>query len=72
MVGEEMRTFKEFRKQMEGAHDCELCHGKIFVIEIDKFGNQFCGYCKQKVNYPIATTEEMLRWIDEKEKNETS
>ena len=35
----------------EQAHDCEKCHGKIVLIEIDMSGNTYCGYCHQKVNY---------------------
>lgn len=65
-----MRTFKEFSKQMEGAHHCEKCQGKLFAIRMDLFGNQYCGYCGERVIYPQATKEEILNWMKEKEKNE--
>lgn len=62
-----MRSFKEFQKELEMSHNCEKCHGKIIVIKVDKLGNQYCGYCGEKVNYPTPTTEEILRWVEEKD-----
>jgi hypothetical protein len=32
-------------------HDCEKCHGKIVLIERDAFGNTYCGYCHERVDY---------------------
>jgi thiol-disulfide isomerase/thioredoxin len=32
-------------------HDCEKCHDKGVMIETDMFGNTYCGYCHQPVNY---------------------
>lgn len=32
-------------------HDCEKCHGKIVAISRDEFGNTYCGYCGEKVDY---------------------
>jgi len=57
-----MRTIKQFSKDMEDAHDCEKCHGKIFTIEKDMLGNSKCAYCHQIVHYPVATREEMDEW----------
>lgn len=60
-----MRTFKEFLKELEQAHDCEKCHGKIFCIAMDKTGITRCGYCHEIVNYPVATKEEFISWMEE-------
>ena len=35
----------------EELHYCDKCHRKIILIEIDKAGNTYCGYCKEKVDY---------------------
>jgi len=32
-------------------HDCEKCHNKIVMIEIDKVGITRCGYCHEIVDY---------------------
>lgn len=58
-----MRAHKEFQKQMEDAHDCEKCHGKIFALTHDAFGRTCCAYCNQPVNYPKATEEEITEWM---------
>jgi hypothetical protein len=63
-----MRTFEEFIKQSQEAHNCKLCRGKIFAIRCDKMGNTYCGYCGQKVNYPRATNEELIAWMKQDEK----
>ncbi len=62
-----MRTHKEFQKQMQDAHDCEKCHGKIFCVSINESGLTRCTYCNQVVHYPHASKEEMRSWMLEKE-----
>lgn len=37
--------------ELSQVHDCEQCHNKIVCISIDEFGNTYCGYCHQQVNY---------------------
>ncbi|MFH1682750.1 MAG: hypothetical protein ABIA37_03050 [Candidatus Woesearchaeota archaeon] len=32
-------------------HDCKKCHGKIVLINADKLGNTYCGYCGERVDY---------------------
>ena len=64
-----MRTFKQFQKQMQKAHDCEKCHNKIISIMMDELGKRRCSYCNEIVNYPEPTVEEMKAWIN-KSKNE--
>lgn len=59
-----MRTFEEFERQMIEAHDCDKCHGKIVCIKIDAFCNQYCAYCGEIVDYPIATIQEMRSWME--------
>ena len=36
---------------LEELHNCEKSHGKIVMIAIDKLGNEYCGYCNQRVDY---------------------
>ncbi len=57
------RTLAEFGDEMEKAHDCEKCRGKIFAVMVDDLGNRYCGYCKEKVDYPNPTEEEMKMWL---------
>lgn len=63
-----MRTHKKFMQEMIEAHDCEKCHGKIFVLTHDVFGRTCCGYCNETVNYPSPTQEEFVRWIEKASK----
>ena len=58
-----MRTFKEFIKQMQEAHSCEKCDGKIFAIEMDGLGITYCAYCNEKVMYPHSTPKELNAWM---------
>ena len=63
----EFDTFKEYQnamKRLEEYHDCEKCHGKIVCITRDLFGmgDTFCGYCKEKVNYPRLTQKGFDDW----------
>ncbi len=58
-----MRTHEEFQKQMQDAHDCEKCHGKIFCIRCDFVGNRYCSYCGEQVDYPRPTREEIMSWM---------
>jgi len=58
-----VRTLEEFGKKMEEAHDCDKCKGKIFAIVIDEFGNKYCSYCRENVNYPTPTREELKLWF---------
>lgn len=60
-----MRTFEEFGKQMQEAHDCDDCRGKIFAVRMDMLGNKYCGYCGEKVDYPKSTMEELNQWMKE-------
>jgi len=46
----------------ESIHDCALSHGKIVAIMI-KDGKTYCGYCKQQVDYPNMTKEELEECI---------
>ena len=32
-------------------HNCKKCQGKIVLINSDKLGNTYCGYCGEKVDY---------------------
>ena len=34
-------------------HDCDKCHNKIVGISVDLFGNTYCGYCGDKVDYML-------------------
>ena len=61
-----MRNFKEYLKQMEAAHCCDKCRGKMFAICGDMLGNTRCAYCNEIVHYPSATEEELLSWMKEK------
>ena len=60
------RTHEQFIKEMEAAHDCDKCHGKIFCIATDLLGNTRCAYCHEIVKYPHATDEELKEWMKEK------
>jgi len=42
--------------ELSELHDCEKCHGKIVSIAVDKLGNEYCGYCGERVDYK--------RWFD--------
>lgn len=57
-----MRTLEQFQKEMQEAHDCEKCHGKIFCVTIDLTGRMHCAYCNAVVNYPKATPMEIREW----------
>ena len=61
-----VRTLEEFGKEMEKAHDCDKCRGRIFVIVIYDFGNKYCSYCSKKVDYPNPTKEELELWLKNK------
>ena len=37
--------------ELSDIHDCDPCRGKIVLIQTDKKGNTYCGYCHEKVNY---------------------
>ena len=50
--------------QISEIHDCDKCHNKIVCIEIDLFGNTFCGYCHERVDYS-KLHEEFLKQFNE-------
>jgi hypothetical protein len=66
-----MRTHKEFQKELRESHSCEKSKGKIISISIDARGNEFCAYCNAQVNYPRATKEELVSWMEEVKCGET-
>lgn len=39
------------KMKLEEIHDCEKCHNKMVCISVDMFGNTYCGYCSQPVDY---------------------
>ena len=45
--------------RFEDIHDCEKCHDKIILITVDKFGNTYCGYCHERVDYSRAKGERL-------------
>ena len=59
-----MEELQEAFKHLEDYHDCEKCRGKIVGIKIDLLGNQFCGYCGEKVRYPQMKKEAFEKWIN--------
>lgn len=52
--------------KVEELHDCEKCHGKIVLIEIDKTGNTYCGYCHEKVDYTKLHSPKYKKLLREK------
>ena len=58
-----MRTQREWMDEMEAAHDCKKCQGKIFTISKDILGNSCCAYCGKRVKYPNATLNELKNWM---------
>lgn len=63
-----MKTFEEFQKELEMAHWCEKCDGKIVCISVDPSGIKRCAYCNSIVVYPEPTREEFVAWMEEASK----
>jgi len=57
---------EEAMKHLEDYHDCEKCHGKIVMINVDEFGYTHCGYCYKIVKYPRMKQGAFIKMLEER------